>query len=166
MLLLNKMNCRVKKKKFTCTSREIYTERIEIYLDNSLDMLKKQQQETTVIRPRVPDNNRPMSLPPLQQTPQPIASRPYTEYPTQEDKTVRIVAEGEIDPDYLVPAQTNAGDSLAPSSSIMNTNHIPLIPAPPLLTTHRHLQAKLDDLDEKIRTCRSRKQAILQRHPS
>jgi hypothetical protein len=72
---------------------------------------------------------------------------------------VRIVAEGEIDPDYLVPAQTNAGDSLAPSSSTMNTDHIPLIPAPPLLTIHRILQAKVDEMEEKIRACRARKQA-------
>lgn len=75
---------------------------------------------------------------------------------------MRIVAEGEIDPDYLVPAQTNAGDSLAPSSSTMNTDHVPLIPAPPLLTTHRILQTKVDEINEKIRNCRSRKQALQQ----
>lgn len=112
-----------------------------------------------------------MSLPPIQQTSTIpieksnhfIAPRPYTEYPTEDVSTsVRIVAEGEIDPDYLVPAQTNAGDSLAPSSSFMNTDHIPLIPAPPLLTTHRILQSKLDDLDDKIRSCRAKKQLVIE----
>lgn len=44
----------------------------------------------------------------------------------------------------------------------MNTDHIPLIPAPPLLTTHRVLQQKVDELEEKIRNCRARKQAISQ----
>lgn len=91
--------------------------------------------------------------------------RPFTEYVSNNTKhvaNVRIVAEGEIDPDYLVPAQTNAGDSLAPSLSTMNTDHVPLIPAPPLLTTHRVLQQKVDELEEKIRNCRARKQAIAQ----
>ncbi|KAG1062896.1 hypothetical protein G6F42_027315 [Rhizopus arrhizus] len=91
--------------------------------------------------------------------------RPVTEYSPENTKhlaNVRIVAEGEVDPDYLVPAQTNAGDSLAPSSSTMNTDHVPLIPAPPLLTTHRVLQQKVDELEEKIRSCRARKQAIAQ----
>jgi hypothetical protein len=104
-----------------------------------------------------------MSLPPQQNTTISFTPRPYTEYPQQDNNdlnSVRIIAEGEIDPDYLVPAQTNAGDSLAPSSSIMNTDHIPLIPAPPLLTTHRILQSKLDEMDDKIRTCRNKKQLI------
>lgn len=138
--------------------------------DNSLDSSSSlNKHDTTIIRPRVQDttsNNRPMSLPPTQPLqPSPLSSshRPYTEYPTeQNDTNVRIVAEGEVDPDYLVPAQTNAGDSLAPSSSIMNTDHIPLIPAPPLLTTHRILQGKLDDIEEKLRACRTRKQALLE----
>ncbi|KAG2190985.1 hypothetical protein INT46_000232 [Mucor plumbeus] len=124
-------------------------------------------QEPPIIRPHAYDS-RPTSLPPLphsnistlQKPP-----RPFTEYSLENTKhiaNVRIVAEGEIDPDYLVPAQTNAGDSLAPSSSTMNTDHIPLIPAPPLLTTHRVLQQKVDELEEKIRNCRARKQAISQ----
>lgn len=117
-----------------------------------------------VIKPRVNDNNRPTSLPPpIQQSHFSRISkhRPYTEF-SKKESTLHIVAEGEIDPDYLVPAQTNAGDSLAPSSSTMNNDHIPLIPAPPLLTTHRLLQAKLDDIEEKIKDCRHRKQLLSQ----
>lgn len=116
-----------------------------------------------MIKPRVFD--RPSSLPPIQQSHLSRVSRhrPYTEFPENES-TLHIVAEGEIDPDYLVPAQTTAGDSLAPSSSTMNNDHIPLIPAPPLLTTHRLLQAKLDDIEEKIKECRQRKQLLAEGH--
>ncbi|GAA5803979.1 hypothetical protein HPULCUR_009464 [Helicostylum pulchrum] len=144
-------------------------------LDNSPDM--NNQHDIRIIKPRVSENSsssnsnssnsRPMSLPPLQQShlARVTNRRPYTEFPDSNDNTestVRIIAEGEVDPDYLVPAQTNAGDSLAPSSSTMNNDHVPLIPAPPLLTTHRLLQAKLDDIEEKLRSCRARKQLIAQ----
>ncbi|GAA5812205.1 hypothetical protein MFLAVUS_005655 [Mucor flavus] len=145
----------------------------EELLDNSPDM--NNQHDIRIIKPRVSENSsssnssnsRPMSLPPLQQShlARVTNRRPYTEFPDNNDNTeltVRIIAEGEVDPDYLVPAQTNAGDSLAPSSSTMNNDHVPLIPAPPLLTTHRLLQAKLDDIEEKIRSCRARKQLIAQ----
>ncbi|KAI8365835.1 ras guanine nucleotide exchange factor domain-containing protein [Choanephora cucurbitarum] len=120
-----------------------------------------------ITRPRVPGNNhRPVSLPPLQHPATTPQNRPYTEFHHEDTSTIRIVAEGEIDPNYLVPAQTNAGDSLAPSySSSMNTDHVPLIPAPPLLTTHRNLQAKVNDLEEKIRHYRMRKQAMLNGQP-
>lgn len=133
------------------------------------------QHDTPIIRTRVQEyssnssnNNRPMSLPQPQQSHlarESNRNRPYTEFPEERDNiesTVRIIAEGEVDPDYLVPAQTNAGDSLAPSSSTMNNDHIPLIPAPPLLTTHRLLQTKLDEIEEKVRSCRARKQLIAQ----
>ncbi|KAL7330716.1 hypothetical protein PS15p_205622 [Mucor circinelloides] len=147
----------------TSPSKPPATATIETELpDNSY-----QQSEPPIIKPRVYES-RPTSLPPLphshistlQKSP-----RPVTEYSPENTKhlaNVRIVAEGEIDPDYLVPAQTNAGDSLAPSSGTMNTDHVPLIPAPPLLTTHRVLQQKVDELEEKIRSCRARKQAIAQ----
>ncbi|KAK4515198.1 60S ribosomal protein L2 [Mucor velutinosus] len=147
----------------TSPSKPPATTTIETELpDNS-----HQQPEPPIITPRVYES-RPTSLPPLphshisslQKSP-----RPVTEYSSENTKhlsNIRIVAEGEIDPDYLVPAQTNAGDSLAPSSSTMNTDHVPLIPAPPLLTTHRVLQQKVDELEEKIRSCRARKQAIAQ----
>ncbi|RCI03285.1 Ral guanine nucleotide dissociation stimulator-like 1 [Rhizopus stolonifer] len=126
-------------------------------LDNSSD---------NIIRPRVPENSRPTSLPPLQHPATTLhKNRPHTEFVTHGELSVNIVAEGEIDPNYLVPAQTNAGDSLAPSSSVMNVDHVPLIPAPPLLTTHRNLQAKVDELEDKIRHCRTRKQAIAQGQP-
>ncbi|KAI8367268.1 ras guanine nucleotide exchange factor domain-containing protein [Blakeslea trispora] len=120
-----------------------------------------------IIRPRVPGNNhRPVSLPPFQHPATMTQNRPYTEFAHEDTSAIRIVAEGEIDPNYLVPAQTNAGDSLAPSySSSMNTDHVPLIPAPPLLTTHRNLQAKVNDLEEKIRHYRMRKQAMLNGQP-
>ncbi|KAI7906630.1 ras guanine nucleotide exchange factor domain-containing protein [Cokeromyces recurvatus] len=122
--------------------------------------------EITIIRPHVHES-RPTSLPPQTRNDHPlnVTHRPHTEYPVNtadmnHSSSIHIVAEGEIDPNYLVPAQTSAGDSLAPSSSIMNHDHVPLIPAPPLLTTHRVLQAKVNDLEEKIRNCRARKQAI------
>lgn len=144
---------------------------------NKLEIDNSQQQQTTpdiIIRPRVYDNNRPTSLPPPRiplsssnkTTNTVINARPKTEFSPSANvmNDISIVAEGEIDPNYLVPAQTNAGDSLAPSSSTMNNDHVPLIPAPPLLTTHRILQQKVNELEEKIKSCKSRKQAIIQGH--
>ncbi|KAG0934634.1 hypothetical protein G6F57_000518 [Rhizopus arrhizus] len=126
--------------------------------------------DNTIVKPRVNFSNnisRPISLPLSGQQPQSnlYNTRPQTEYSSDiyhaANRTVSIVAEGEVDPNYLVPAQTNAGDSLTPATvSSMNTDHVPLIPAPPLLTTHRDLQSKLDDLEEKVRKCRMRKQSI------
>ncbi|CAO3697064.1 unnamed protein product [Rhizopus stolonifer] len=131
---------------------------------------RHEKEPETIIKPRVNLNNvsRPISLPishpQTQSNLYPV--RPQTEYiqdlyaPT---RTLPIVAEGEVDPDYLVPAQTNAGDSLTPAHvSSMNTDHIPLIPAPPLLTTHRELQVKLDGLEEKVKKCRMQRQSILE----
>ncbi|KAI8888745.1 ras GEF, partial [Backusella circina FSU 941] len=74
----------------------------------------------------------------------------------QDNSIVSIVPEGQVDPNYLVPAQTNAGDSLTvPSPNHHTTDHVPLIPTPPLLTTHRQLQQKLSDLEEKLQQCRA-----------
>ncbi|KAG1180082.1 hypothetical protein G6F70_002997 [Rhizopus microsporus] len=119
-----------------------------------------------LVKPRVNHNisnsSRPISLPAARHHYQQTNTRPQTEY-LNEPRAVDVVAEGEVDPNYLVPAQTNAGDSLTPAIvSSMNTDHVPLIPAPPLLTTHRNLQAKLDDLEEKLRQCRMKKQAIME----
>ncbi|KAI8644299.1 ras guanine nucleotide exchange factor domain-containing protein [Parasitella parasitica] len=125
------------------------------------------KQEPMTIKPRVHES-RPISLPPLPHnhiSTLQTSPRPSTEYLSENTThvaNVRIVAEGGIDPDYLVPAQTNAGDSLAPSSGSMSTDHVPLIPAPPLLTTHRVLQQKVNEFEDKIRSCRARKQAISQ----
>ncbi|KAI8984399.1 ras guanine nucleotide exchange factor domain-containing protein [Mycotypha africana] len=140
------------------------------YSSSTVDKeLQDNSTDTIVIKPRVYDS-RPTSLPPIQQhshlsSVQSPSPRPRTEFPNKTSNrntaSVRIIAEGEIDPDYLVPAQTSAGDSLVPSLSTM-TDHVPLIPAPPLLTTHRMLQAKVDDLEEKIRDCRARKQSLTQ----
>ncbi|KAI8083561.1 ras guanine nucleotide exchange factor domain-containing protein [Thamnidium elegans] len=69
------------------------------------------------------------------------------------------IADGEIDPTHLVPAQTSNSDSLTPTENI-KTNHIPLIPVPPLLTTHRVLQAKLDELESSLKDYRTRKQQL------
>lgn len=168
------MNCRVSLLLFFSDFYQTLTQFLSLNSDNSLadNNINKYQHDTTIIKPRVQYEQqqqvqpRPLSLqvPPVVQS-RPLSNnnrRPQTEY-QQSESSVRIVAEGEVDPDYLVPAQTNAGDSLAPASlSTMNTDHIPLIPAPPLLTTHRLLQQKLDELDEKVRTCRSKKQAIAQ----
>ncbi|KAI9359426.1 ras guanine nucleotide exchange factor domain-containing protein [Pilaira anomala] len=72
----------------------------------------------------------------------------------------QMIADGEIDPTHLVPAQTsNNSDSLTPTENI-KTNHIPLIPVPPLLTTHRVLQAKLDELESSLKDYRVRKQQL------
>jgi hypothetical protein len=108
----------------------------------------------------LPPSRHPVQPPPIPGTP-----RPFTEYNKKDasfhdDSLVDIVAEGQIDPNYLVPAQTNAGDSLAPTTSTMNNDHIPLIPVPPLLTTHRELQSKLDELDEKIKALKVKKQNL------
>ncbi|KAI7869201.1 ras guanine nucleotide exchange factor domain-containing protein, partial [Spinellus fusiger] len=83
------------------------------------------------------------------------AHRPLTEFP--DPVAIHIVAEGEVDPTYLVPAQTNAGDSLTPSH-LAASDHVPLIPAPPLLTTHRNLQGQLDTLEQTLREYKARKQ--------
>ncbi|KAI9254712.1 ras guanine nucleotide exchange factor domain-containing protein, partial [Helicostylum pulchrum] len=71
----------------------------------------------------------------------------------------RSVSNKEIDPTHLVPAQTSNSDSLTPTENI-KTNHIPLIPVPPLLTTHRVLQAKLDELESSLKDYRARKQQL------
>ncbi|KAG2205228.1 hypothetical protein INT47_009493 [Mucor saturninus] len=72
------------------------------------------------------------------------------------------IADGEIDPTHLVPAQTSNSDSLTPTggSNGIKTDHIPLIPVPPLLTTHRVLQAKLDELESSLKDYRVRKQQL------
>jgi hypothetical protein len=71
------------------------------------------------------------------------------------------VPDGEIDPTHLVPAQTNNSDSLTPTGGIgMKADHIPHIPIPPLLTTHRVLQAKLDELESALKDFRTQKNQL------
>ncbi|KAI9487123.1 MAG: ras guanine nucleotide exchange factor domain-containing protein [Benjaminiella poitrasii] len=67
------------------------------------------------------------------------------------------IPDGDIDPTHLVPAQTNSNDSLTPPNNSgttaggMKVDHVPHIPTPPLLTTHRVLQAKLDELESALK---------------
>ncbi|KAG1467299.1 hypothetical protein G6F56_004483 [Rhizopus delemar] len=130
---------------------------------------EKVSESPVAIKPRVNftvNNSRPISLPISHLPQQPKTSlyniRPQTDY-FSVNGAMAVVAEGEVDPNYLVPAQTNAGDSLTPAIvSSMNTDHVPLIPAPPLLTVHRDLQDKLNDLDENIKNCRMRKQGLIE----
>ncbi|KAI7874898.1 ras GEF [Lichtheimia hyalospora FSU 10163] len=129
----------------------------------------KDLDQPPVPKPRIPqrplpDDIRPVSAPqsPANDTNIDHYRRPRSETPHDMVTKVmhnRAVAEGKVDPTHLVPAQTNAGDSLSPpSSTSLNTDHLPIIPAPPLLTTHRILQARLDELESTIKDCRQRKQ--------
>ncbi|KAG0166349.1 Ras-specific guanine nucleotide-releasing factor RalGPS1 [Apophysomyces sp. BC1034] len=116
-------------------------------------------------RPRVPiPAERPHSLPPPTDSRPIYPQRPFTQITKNEDDTgvaIRIVAEGQLDPTHLVPAQTNAGDSLSPPAAAVQTNdHAPLIPVPPLLTTHRVLQDKSDELEATLKDYRRRKQQL------
>ncbi|KAF1798514.1 ras guanine nucleotide exchange factor domain-containing protein [Mucor lusitanicus] len=75
------------------------------------------------------------------------------------------VPDGEINACHLVPAQTNNSDSLTPpnsSSSVggIKSDHIPLIPIPPLLTTHTVLQEKLDELELALKDFRAQKNQL------
>ncbi|KAG2180546.1 hypothetical protein INT44_003550 [Umbelopsis vinacea] len=77
--------------------------------------------------------------------------------------TIRIVAEGHVDPTDLVPAQTNPGDSLAPPTSFggQPSDYVPNIPVPPLLTTYRNIQQKLTKVEGKLNNLKTRKQQML-----
>ncbi|KAK4515592.1 mitochondrial acyl carrier protein [Mucor velutinosus] len=75
------------------------------------------------------------------------------------------VPDGEINACHLVPAQTNNSDSLTPpnsSSSVggIKSDHVPLIPIPPLLTTHTVLQEKLDALESALKDFRAQKNQL------
>lgn len=82
--------------------------------------------------------------------------------------TIRIVAEGHVDPTDLVPAQTNPGDSLAPPSSFGDqpSDYVPNIPVPPLLTNYRLIQQKLTKVETKLNNLKSRKQQLLRNEQS
>ncbi|CEP17989.1 hypothetical protein [Parasitella parasitica] len=72
------------------------------------------------------------------------------------------VPDGEIDALNLVPAQTNNSDSLTPPNSSGTVGgHIPLIPIPPLLTTHAVLQVKLDELELALKDFREQKKELV-----
>ncbi|RCH84203.1 hypothetical protein CU098_000653, partial [Rhizopus stolonifer] len=71
------------------------------------------------------------------------------------------VPDGEIDPNHLVPAQTNSNDSLPHTSALsMKADHVPHIPVPPLLTSHRLLQTKLDELESSLKEFRLQKSQL------
>ncbi|KAG1343226.1 hypothetical protein G6F62_004855 [Rhizopus arrhizus] len=76
-----------------------------------------------------------------------------------EETALAHVPNGEIDPHNLVLAQTNNNDSLIPSTNVSNT---PYIPVPPLITTHKVLQAKLDELELSLNEYRAQKRSIQQ----
>lgn len=116
-----------------------------------------------------PIEQRPLSAPqqatPLSTTDTQIR-RPRSEYPNENvddnDDLITAIDDGAIDPTHLVPAQSNAGDSLSPpTSTALNTDHIPFIPVPPLLSTHRTLQARLDELEITLKEYKGRKQRLL-----
>ncbi|KAI8388438.1 uncharacterized protein BYT42DRAFT_560087 [Radiomyces spectabilis] len=71
-----------------------------------------------------------------------------------------IFADAVIDPSRLVPAQTSTGDTLALPSSTQITDYVPNIPIPPLLTTHRRLQHRLDELDTTLNELKSTKRSL------
>lgn len=92
--------------------------------------------------------------------------RPKTMDVTRESteiSTIRIVGEGHVDPTDLVPAQTNPGDSLAPPNSFGDqpSDYVPNIPVPPLLTTYRQIQEKLNKVEGKLGKLKSQKQRML-----
>ncbi|CEP10323.1 hypothetical protein [Parasitella parasitica] len=68
--------------------------------------------------------------------------------------SIDVLLETVVDPRNLVPAQTNAGDSISlPGSSettSSQTQYVPNIPAPPLLATHRRLQQRLNELETDL----------------
>ncbi|RCH84532.1 hypothetical protein CU097_004024 [Rhizopus azygosporus] len=105
-------------------------------------------------------NSKPV-LPP--KPTRPLPTMPALVVKTEQDAgpTFPPVPDGEIDPNHLVPAQTNNNDSLTPPG---NSNHIPKIPVPPLLTTHRVLQAKLDELESSLNEYRTRKRQLSLHH--
>lgn len=94
-------------------------------------------------------------LPPKPTRPLPIA--PGSSHDSEEMELTRV-PNGEIDPSNLVPAQTNNNDSLTPA----NTKNIPHIPTPPLIVTHKTLQAKLDELESSLNEYRARKRLVQQ----
>ncbi|CAO3615644.1 unnamed protein product [Cunninghamella echinulata] len=108
-------------------------------------------------------NSRPYSVP----SPDSIQlqkHRPYTEIRQHDD--IVIVSDSKVDPTHLVPAQTNVDSLTSSISGQSSSDNVPLIPTPPLLTTHRVLQAKLDDLEITLKEIRNRKQQLLKEHPT
>ncbi|KAI8082811.1 ras guanine nucleotide exchange factor domain-containing protein [Halteromyces radiatus] len=74
-----------------------------------------------------------------------------------------VLADSLVDASILVPAQTNSGDNIltpCPSSS-PTSDYIPLIPMPPLLSTHRLLQHQLTDLEASLQECKAKKRAMV-----
>ncbi|KAI8081606.1 ras guanine nucleotide exchange factor domain-containing protein [Halteromyces radiatus] len=114
-------------------------------------------------RPPTPNTARPYSVPsPDNRSLQ--KHRPFTELRQSQDDDITIVSEGEVDPTHLVPAQTNVDGLNSSISGQTSSDHVPLIPAPPLLITHRILQTKLDDLELSLKETKARKQQLLGEH--
>lgn len=67
---------------------------------------------------------------------------------TEVDELV-LMATGIVDPNCLVPAQTNTPDSLAPPTSTGTAESVPSIPQAPLLIIYRSLEQKLDNLKQR-----------------
>ncbi|CAO3606983.1 unnamed protein product [Cunninghamella blakesleeana] len=86
----------------------------------------------------------------------------HATYEFNDINTKDVLTDFLIDPSILVPAQTNPGDSLAPPSLNSNTisEYLPLIPMPPLLSTHRLLQNQLVDLEASLNECKAKKRAM------
>lgn len=67
--------------------------------------------------------------------------------------SIDVLLETIVDPNNLVKAQTNTGDSLSIPQQQQKENYVPNIPAPPLLATHRRLQHRLDELEQDVEEC-------------
>ncbi|KAG1147204.1 hypothetical protein G6F37_007653 [Rhizopus arrhizus] len=104
--------------------------------------------------PKPSTSSKPV-LPPKPTRPLPVAPAIKQDF----EVALPRVPNGEIDPSHLVPAQTNNNDTLTPSA---NSKNIPHIPAPPLLTTHRVLQTKLDSLESLLNDYRTQKRLVQQ----
>ncbi|KAI8376442.1 ras guanine nucleotide exchange factor domain-containing protein [Radiomyces spectabilis] len=65
-----------------------------------------------------------------------------------------VLRQSVINVSLLVPAQTHTGESLAPPMLSHTDPYVPNIPAPPLLTLHRQLQTKLDELEKSLNECK------------
>ncbi|KAI8334950.1 ras guanine nucleotide exchange factor domain-containing protein [Chlamydoabsidia padenii] len=139
------------------------------------DKSSEQQQQLSpkepVTRPRPPipatsinTTSRPYSLPSLDHH-HSQRSRPFTEVRLPDEDDTLLVSDGEVDPTHLVPAQTNVDSLNSPTlSGQISSDHVPLIPAPPLLTTHRILQTKLDGLEMALKDTKTRKQQLQDNH--
>jgi hypothetical protein len=72
----------------------------------------------------------------------------------QRPKMISVIPEGAVDPNNLVPATTSTENENAqsPSSPSLSqySDHVPEIPASPLLTQHNQLEQKIRTLEDKL----------------